>query len=123
MALFDQGRQALAAAAAAASETVMLIHGQAATELPARIGSKIFRTYAGNAPVTVMARRFIVNVADLPAMPVNGDAILWNGRKYRLGCPDGGPPWRWHGADNACVAIYATDQGGTPAAPPRETAG
>ncbi|MBR4222830.1 MAG: hypothetical protein IKR81_16845 [Victivallales bacterium] len=112
MSIFDEGRAALAAAAEAASEEITLTPASGnATTLQARIGRKLFSTFNGAVPVNVMARRFIVKVADLASLPTRADTITWRGRTYRLGCPDGGAPWRYHGNDNQCIAIYATDFG------------
>jgi len=114
MSIFDEGRQALAAAAAMATEPVSVTIGSTTVAIQARVGQKVFRTHAGPAEVCVMARRFIVRTADLPALPGNRDSLVWKGRKFRLGCPDGGPPWRWHGNDNQNIAIYVTDLGAAP---------
>ena len=113
MSLFDQGRRALESAAAMASEDITLVPASGGpVPLRARVGSKLFRTYDdGGVPVAVTVRRFIVRTADLGSMPTNADAIIWRGRRFRLGNPDGGAPWRFHGNDNADIAIYATDFG------------
>lgn len=111
MPLFDQARLDLKAAAALAAETVTIVpKSGAGITLPARIGSRTFRTYAGAAVVYVVARRFIVEVADLGGYtPANGDKVVWRGRSHRMANPDGGPPWRWHGADRTSVVILATE--------------
>ena len=112
MPLFDPGRKALESAAAMASEEITIaLSGGGGVTLPARIGSKVFRVFDGDASVAVVVRRFIVRAADLGSMPTNADTILWRGRRYRLGNPDGGAPWRFHGSENKDIAIYATDFG------------
>lgn len=112
MGIFDSGRAALEAAAAMASEDITFLPaGGTAVTVPARVGSKIFRVFDGDASVAVTVRRFIVRLDALPSYPTNADTITWRGRRFRLGNPDGGPPWRFHGNDNAHIAIYATDFG------------
>ncbi len=114
MSIFDAGRQALAEAASLATEEITVNIGGTEAAVNARVGQKLFKTASGPAEVCIMARRFIVRAADLPAMPGNRDSLTWRGRLFRLGCPDGGPPWRWHGNDNQNVAIYVTDLGTVP---------
>ena len=111
MPLFDQARLDLKAAASAASETVVIVpkSGRPFTA-PARIGQKVFKTYNGDVQVNVVCRRFLVELSDLGQYaPKTGDRIQWHGRVYRMGNPDGGPPWHWHGNDNSAMAIYATE--------------
>ena len=97
-----------------ATESITVTIGGTASTVPARVGQKLFRTASGPAEVAVMARRFIVRSSDLAAFPTTRDTLTWRGRRYRLGCPDGGPPWRWHGNDNQNIAIYVTDLGAVP---------
>lgn len=103
----------LAAKSACASEAITLTpaQGQAVT-VQARIGQKLFKVNSGAVQTTIASRRFIVKLSDLNnVMPGKGDTITWKGRVYRLGCPDGGPVWRWHGNACADIAIYAIDFG------------
>ncbi len=113
MGIFDSGRAALAAAAELAAEEITLVPASGGpVSLRARVGSKLFRTYDdGGVPVAVTVRRFIVRAAELDSMPTNADSIVWRDRRFRLGNPDGGAPWRFHGNDNTDIAIYATDFG------------
>lgn len=112
MGIFDSGRSILEAVASEAAETISY-RTAAGLELtiPARVGQRLFKVASGGVPVTVATQRFVVRTSDLPALPGNGDAILFRGRRYKAGHPDGGPPWRWHGSDHATIAIYATDFG------------
>ena len=112
MGIFDSGRAALDAAAALASEDIEFLPANGASvTVPARVGSKVFRVFDGDVSVAVAVRRFLVRVDSLPSMPTNADTIVWRGRRHRLGNPDGGPPWRYHGNENTHIAIYATDFG------------
>ena len=114
MSLFDEGRALLAQAAQDASENITFTpaSGEAIT-LPARIGEKLFKTASGGVPVNIMARRFIVRLADLTTgrFPLKSDTITWRNRRYKLAHPDGGTVWRWHGNDATCIAIYTMDFG------------
>ena len=113
MSLFDAGRDILATIAeAAAEEIVFRASDGIETTLRARIGKKLFKV-ADNSGIeySVAARRFIVHLEDLPHTPINGEAIIWNNTRYKLGCPDGGPPWRWHGNDGKDIAIYTLEFG------------
>lgn len=112
MSIFDNGRAFLAKASEGASEPIEFRPSSGAdVTVPARIGRKMFKVYDGDAAVSVNTTRFIVKVADLPRYPTNADTIAWRGRIYKLGCPDGGAPWRFHGSDNSNIAIYANDFG------------
>ena len=115
MSIFHPGRAILNEVASAASEEILFTpQNGAATAIRARIGEKLFKTAQGNVPVNMLARRFIVFLADLPGFPSKGDTIAWNGRTYKLAHPDGGPVWRWHGNDGTSIAIYAIDFGTAP---------
>ncbi len=111
MSIFDQARMLLhATAPAAANQIVFLPRDREPVSLSARIGQKTFRSYDGDVVVYVAARRFLVELDDLGGhFPANGDRISWRGAYYRLGNPDGGPPWRWHGNDRKTIAVYATE--------------
>lgn len=112
MGIFDSGRAALEAAAEMASEDIEFLPANGASvKVHARVGSKVFRVFDGDVSVAVTVRRFLVRVDSLPSMPTNADTISWRGRRYRLGNPDGGPPWRYHDNENRHIAIYATDFG------------
>jgi hypothetical protein len=113
MSIFDTGREAMESLLPALTEPIEYRpQGGAPATINARIGEKLLKIDDGAAQVTLMARRFIVRVADMAAgLPAPGDTIAWRGRNYRVGHPDGGPPWRWHGNTNTDVAIYAADSG------------
>lgn len=109
---FEQARQDLKQAATRASEPVSIQtrDGRLLENIPARVGMKVFKTYSGDATFYAYARRFIIFSADLDGYsPANGDLVKWRGRAYRMGNPDGGPPWRWHGNAQDCLAIIATE--------------
>lgn len=111
MNLFTPGRAILEEVAKAASEDIAITIGKQSFTVPARIGEKLFKVAQGNVPVNMMARRFIVFTDDIPAFPAKGDTITWKNRTYKLGHPDGGPVWRWHGNECKSIAIYAIDFG------------
>ena len=97
-------------APAASDQIAFLPRDGEPVSLYARIGQKTFRSYDGDVVVYVAARRFLVELDDLGGrFPTNGDRISWKGAYYRLGNPDGGPPWRWHGNDRKTIAVYATE--------------
>ena len=109
--IFEQARIDLKTAAESASEEIKIIP-KAGDEiaLSARVGSRTFKTYDGTAVVYAVVCRFIVEVGDLAGYtPSNGDKIFFKNRAYRMGNPDGGPPWRWHGSDRSSIVILATE--------------
>jgi len=70
-----------------------------AADIPAKIGSTLFRTDDRNGiTLRVEQRDFIVRVSDAGGLdePKKGDEIIWKGKVYMVSAPNGEPCWRWH---------------------------
>ena len=57
------------------------------------------------------SRDFIVSRSELPIDPVQGDLILYDGRKYEVLAPNGEPVWRWSGSQHLVRRIHTKEIG------------
>jgi len=70
-----------------------------AADIPAKIGSTLFRTDDRNGiTLRVEQRDFIIRVSDAGSLdePKKGDEIIWAGKVYMVSAPNNEPCWRWH---------------------------
>ena len=113
MNIFEQGRQLLNMDGLFPERIDYLRDGLIiAKGVPAKVGRKLFRLFAENgSAIYVHARRFIVREDDMgrQSPPRFNDAIVWNGRRYKVSNPDGGSPWEEHLPGQ--IAVIATDAG------------
>lgn len=68
-----------------------------ATDIPAKLGSTLFRAENRYGVTTREEQRdFIVLASDLAVTPEVGDEIQYSGKRYSVTAPNNEPCWKWH---------------------------
>lgn len=91
------------------SDPAWYLRGEMRLKIAVTPGDALFRTTDRNGVSTVVRTLdFIVAASELSpvGIPKRGDFILFNGGRYEVVNPDGGPCWKWSDMANRVYRIH-----------------